>query len=144
MFERAMPVDDLARGDVVTADTDTPVEELASTMADESVGSVVVTDGDDPVGIVTDRDLTVRVLAGDHDPEESVAADVMTEKLETVDASAGFYDVATLMSDTGIRRVPVVENGDLVGIITLDDVTELLGDEQHHVAEIVRAQRPPY
>ncbi|NIB98842.1 CBS domain-containing protein [Halobacterium sp. R2-5] len=139
-----MPVDDLARSDVVTADTDTPVAELASTMADEGVGSIVVTDGDEPVGIVTDRDLTVRVLASGDDPDDLVAEDVMSGDLATVDTHAGFYEVADLMSEHGVRRVPVVEDGDLAGIITFDDITELLGDEQQHVADIVRAQRPPY
>ncbi len=139
-----MPVDDLARSDVVTAETDTPVAELASTMADEGVGSIVVTDGDEPVGIVTDRDLTVRVLASGDDPDDLVAEDVMSGDLATVDTDAGFYEVADLMSEHGVRRVPVVEDGDLAGIITFDDITELLGDEQQHVADIVRAQRPPY
>lgn len=139
-----MPVDDLARGDVVTAGPDEPIHDLASTMADEDVGSVVVTDDDDPVGIVTDRDLAVRVLGGGDDPDDLAAEDVMSEDLATVDADAGFYEVADLMSDHGVRRVPVVEDGDLAGIITFDDVTELLADEQQHVADIVRAQRPAY
>jgi len=139
-----MPVNDLARGDVVTADTDTPVGELASTMADEGVGSIVVTDGDDPVGIVTDRDLTLRVLGEQADLEGLTAGDVMSDELRTVDIDDGFYEVAALMSDDGVRRVPVLEDGGLAGIITFDDVVELLADEQQHIADIVRSQRPPY
>jgi CBS domain-containing protein len=139
-----MPVDDLARGDVVTADTDTPVGELASTMADEDVGSIVVTDGDEPVGIVTDRDLTLRVLGEHEGPEDIVAGDVMTHDLHTVDVTDGFYEVSALMSDNGVRRIPVMDGGDLAGIITFDDVVELLADEQTHIADIVRSQRPPY
>jgi CBS domain-containing protein len=139
-----MPVNDLARGDVVTADTDTPVGELASTMADEGVGSIVVTDGDDPVGIVTDRDLTLRVLGEQADPDGLTAGDVMSDELRTVDIDGGFYEVAALMSEEGVRRVPVLEDGGLAGIITFDDVVELLADEQQHIADIVRSQRPPY
>ena len=57
-----MPVDDLARSDVVTADPETPVADLATTMADETVGSVVITDGDTPVGIVTQAFLAAHLL----------------------------------------------------------------------------------
>lgn len=139
-----MPVDDLARGDVVTAETDATAGELASKMADEAVGSIVVVDGDDPVGIVTDRDLTLRVLGEQADAEDVVAGDVMSDGLQTVEVDDGFYEVAAVMSDNGIRRVPVVEDDELAGIITFDDVVELLADEQQHIADIVRAQRPPY
>jgi CBS domain-containing protein len=139
-----MPVEDLARSDVVTADPEMPVAELAATMAEESVGSVVITEGGSPVGIVTDRDLTVRVLAEGVDLSGLVAADVMTEDVQTIDRDAGFYEVADLMSDAGIRRVPICDGDELVGIITADDLTELLADEQQHLAGIIRAQRPAY
>lgn len=139
-----MPVNDLARGDVVTATADASIHDLAFRMDDDDVGSIVITDGDEPVGIVTDRDLTRRVLGEGVDPSGVTASDVMSADLLTVDADAGFYEVATLMSDRGVRRLPVVEDGDLAGIITFDDITELLADEQEQVADIVRAQRPPY
>ena len=139
-----MPIDDLARSDVVTADPDTPVTDLAATMDDENVGSVVITNGDTPVGIVTDRDLTVRVLGDGADPSEQTAADVMTEDPHTLDRKAGFYEAATMMRDNGIRRVPTCEGDALVGIITADDLTELLADEEQRVAEVIRAHRPEY
>lgn len=118
-----MPIDDLARSDVVTADPGTAVTDLARTMADEDAGSVVITDEDEPTGIVTDRDLTVRVLGEALDPTDQTAADVMSEDLATVDAGVGFYEDVERMADDRIRRVPVVEGGSLVGIITGDDVT---------------------
>jgi len=139
-----MPIKDLARSDVVTADTDASVTTLAATMADENVGSIVITDGETPVGIVTDRDLTVRVLAEAADPETQTAADVMSEDLRLIDRDAGFYQAAELMSERGIRRLPVSDGESLVGIITADDLTELLADEQQKFAEIIRAQRPEY
>jgi CBS domain-containing protein len=140
-----MPVNDLARSDVVTADLDTPVGELASSMDTRNVGSIVITDGNEPVGIVTDRDLTLRVLAGDADPTGATAADVMSAELQTITQDAGFYRATELMSEHGVRRLPVCDDDDaLVGIITADDLTELLADEQEQVADIIRAQRPPY
>ncbi|MFB6194773.1 MAG: CBS domain-containing protein [Haloplanus sp.] len=139
-----MPVDDLARSDVVTATPDASVAELASSMRAQDVGSIVITDGDEPVGIVTDRDLTLRVLAEEVDPASVTAADVMSEELCTVDRRAGFYRAAERMSERGVRRLPVCDDETLVGIITADDLTELLADEQEKVADIIRAQRPPY
>lgn len=139
-----MPIDDLARSEVLTADTEQSIADVASTMDEESVGSVVVTDGDAPIGIVTDRDLTVRVLSEQADPSGLTVGDVMTADLYTIERSAGFYDATSLMSEHGIRRLPVVEDGSLVGIITADDLTELLADEEQQLAEVIRAQRPAY
>ncbi|MFC4405929.1 CBS domain-containing protein [Haloarchaeobius iranensis] len=139
-----MPIEDLARSDVVTATPDTPVETLAATMDEESVGSIVVTRDDSPVGLVTDRDLTVRVLAAARNPTDLTATDVMSEDLCTVQLGAGFYEAATTMAENGVRRLPVCDGESLEGIITADDLTELLADEQQHLADLVRAQRPEY
>jgi CBS domain-containing protein len=139
-----MPVEDLARSDVVTADPDTSVAALATTMADEAVGSIVITDGETPVGIVTDRDLALRVLGADVDPSTQTAADVMTSDVQTIESTAGFYEVATVMAEHGIRRLPVCEGESLVGIISVDDLNELLADEHQHFADVIRAQRPEY
>ncbi|WP_433629368.1 CBS domain-containing protein [Halomicrococcus sp. NG-SE-24] len=139
-----MPIEDLARSDVVTASAETSVTELATTMEQQNVGSIVITEERSPVGIVTDRDLTVRVLAGQADQAET-AGDVMTDDLCTIDSGSGFYQAAELMCEHGVRRLPVCDADDeLVGIITADDLTELLADEQQQLADVIRAQRPPY
>ncbi len=140
-----MPIEDLARSDVVTASTETPVSELARQMDAESVGSIVITDNDDiPVGIVTDRDLTIRVLGNGGDPSALQAADVMSSDLCTVSPDDGFYEATKLMQEHGIRRLPVCEGDTLTGIITADDLTELIADEKQQLAEVIRAQRPEY
>jgi len=139
-----MPIEDLARSDVVTAAPDTSVAALATMMEDENVGSIVITDGNTPVGIVTDRDLTIRVLGAGVDPEAQTAEDVMTEDVQLIDRDAGFYEAAELMSDHGIRRLPVRDGESLAGIITADDLTELLADEEQKLAEVIRSQRPAY
>jgi len=138
-----MPVTDLARSDVVTADPETPVPDLAARMADESVGSIVITDGDEPVGIVTDRDLAVRAVT-DAAPTDLVAENVMSEDLVTAPADAGFYEATEQMSEHGVRRLPVTDDGTLAGIVTADDLHELLADEQEQFADVIRAQRPVY
>ena len=140
-----MPVEDLARSEVVTATKETAVSELGRTMADETVGSVVIVDDETPVGIVTDRDLALRCVADESDLGDQTAGNVMTEDLATIDRAAGFYEAVGLMRDHGIRRLPVTdEDGTLAGILTTDDLTTLLADEQQGLSEVIEAQRPPY
>ena len=140
-----MPVQDLARSDVITASKETAVSEIAETMANEQVGSIVIAEDHSPVGIVTDRDLALRCVAEEADPTELTAENVMTEDVHTVDQNAGFYEAVERMSDNGIRRLPVTNDSDeLVGILTTDDLEELLADEHQKLADVIRAQRPPY
>jgi CBS domain-containing protein len=68
----------------------------------------------------------------------------MSSDLCTAERGAGFYEAADLMAEHGIRRLPVCEDDSLVGIITADDLNELLADEQQKFAELIRAQRPAY
>lgn len=140
-----MPVEHLARTDVVTASRDDSVQHLATQMDDEHVGSVVITDGSEPVGIVTDRDLAVQLVAQGQDPDGITAEDVMTTDLATIRSDEGFYDATERMSEYAIRRLPVVnDDGELSGIITADDLNELLADEHEQLASVIQAQRPPY
>lgn len=139
-----MPIEDLAREDVVSASPETSVPELARQMRDEGVGSVVVTNDASPTGIVTDRDLTTRVLA-EEAPTDQTAQEVMSTDLCAVGPDAGFYEAAQVMNENGVRRLPVCDgNDELVGIITADDLTELLADENQQLASIIQAQRPEY
>jgi CBS domain-containing protein len=139
-----VPIKDLARSDVVTARPETPVIDIVDTMETEDVGSVVITEGDTAVGIITDRDLTLRSLGKKADPTEQPVKDVMTSDLITIDRDAGFYEATRLMSEYGIRRLPVREENDLVGIVTADDLTELIADEKQQLAAVLQAQRPEY
>lgn len=140
-----MPIQDLARDEVVTASESTSIAELAQLMRDETVGSVVITNDASPVGIVTDRDLTTRVLADEREAIGLTAQDVMSSDLCTVGPDAGFYEAAQVMSDNGVRRLPVcTDDGELVGIITADDLMELLADEHEQLAAVTRNQRAAY
>ena len=139
-----MTVYDLARYDVVTADPGTTISELAFQMANERVGSVVVTEGDAVVGIVTDRDIALDVLGTGADPNEYRARDVMSPDPLVVEADAGVMDTVRAMHEASVRRVPVVEDGGLVGIVTMDDLLVLLATELSNLAGIVEAESPPY
>lgn len=133
------------REDVVTARPDTSAQTLAETMRDENVGSVVIEDDHRrPVGIVTDRDLAVRVLAHGSDPTKILARDVMTEDPVTADVEDGVLEATATMRDNDARRLPIVNGEELVGILTLDDLQRLLVDEQRNLAAVVESESPPY
>jgi len=139
-----MSLDDLMRETVVTTATDTLVSDVAATMRDENVGSAVVVADDAPVGLVTDRDIAVRVAADGDDPETLTAADVMTAEPVTVDVETGVFDLCTAMCDHEVRRMPVVADGELAGIVTLDDLLVLLTAELGNLAGVIGAESPPY
>lgn len=118
---------------------------MASKLQQESVGSAVVVEGRRPVGIVTDRDLAVRVVSEQRDPGDLTVENIMSENLCTAHPEDGFAEAARTMRENAVRRLPVCDDADeLQGIITADDMSELLADEQQQLAEVIRAQRPSY
>ncbi|MEF8850993.1 MAG: CBS domain-containing protein [Haloarculaceae archaeon] len=138
-----MTVRQISRTDVVTADPDTPVPDVAATMNEERIGSVVVTEDGTPVGLVTDRDIGVGVWEHDH-PAQVTAADLMTGDLVTVDVETGIYDALRVAEEANVRRLPVVDGDDLYGIVTLDDFVVLLSGEFDSVADVIQSESPPY
>ncbi|MFP4174406.1 MAG: CBS domain-containing protein, partial [Halobacteriales archaeon] len=98
-------VDEIAReaDEVVTASTDETARQLAQTMQDENVGSVVVVDGGEPVGIVTDRDITVRGVAHGQDLDSVTATDVMTDDLVVVNANNEIGELIETLDAAGVR-----------------------------------------
>lgn len=134
-----MTLDRLARTDVVTVDVDDTVDDVVETMRTRNVGSVVVVDGDKPRGIVTDRDL---VLYAMDDAGSMTARNVMSEDLFTVDVDSDVFTVIDEMHERKVRRVPVLERGELVGIVTLDDFIRLLAAELDKLAAVIEAESP--
>ena len=141
-----MTLADLARPqeDLVTAAPDTPVTELARLMQDETVGCVIIERNDEPIGIVTDRDIAVKIVGENRDIEGTTARDIMTEDPVTAEADAGLTETLESMRKAGVRRMPIVTDGKLVGIITLDDLVVLLEQEMHDISDVIKAESPPY
>jgi CBS domain-containing protein len=100
----------------------TPVVEAAKVMAREDVGSIPVVDGGRLVGVVTDRDLVVRVLAEGRDPERTTVADVASSDVATVSPDESLDQALELLARHQVRRLPVVEGEQLVGILAQADV----------------------
>lgn len=116
--------------DAVTAELQDTAAAVARRMRDRRVGCVIVTRERRPVGMVTDRDLAVRVVAEGRDPRTTVVADIVTYDATTLPRDAGIDTAARIMRERGIRRLPIVDDdGLLTGIVTADDLTILLSQE---------------
>ncbi|MDQ3993896.1 MAG: CBS domain-containing protein [Actinomycetota bacterium] len=113
-----------------TCEASTTVVDAAKVMAQEDVGPVPIVDGGRLVGIVTDRDLVVRVLAEGKDPSSTTVGDIASADLTTVTPDSDLQEALELMSASQVRRLPVVENGDLVGIVAQADVARAADEEQ--------------
>lgn len=136
-----MNVRDVASADVVTAEIDDTVREVSVRMRDAGVGSVVVLDGrGDPIGVVTDRDLVVYVCDPDRDPDTTTANDVMAREVVSVGPDASVLEAAAVMAEANVRRVPVLDDGDLVGIVTLDDLLPAFVGGLADLAAVVEAE----
>jgi CBS domain-containing protein len=134
----------LHRTHVDTAQRDETVLAVADRMRQRNVGTMVVTDREDRVvGIVTDRDLVVRVLADRRDPAATTVGDVMTANPTTV-TEQGARDISLLlMKDGGFRRLPVVdERRHLLGVLSLDDVVRTLAADMARVVSVLDVQSP--
>jgi len=140
-----MTIHDIARTDVVTASREQSAGNLATVMTEEDVGSVVIEEEDRPVGIVTDRDLMVKVLEPRADPTTVTAGEIMTEDPTTVSIDDGVFEVTEAMAEASVRRMPVVDGeGSVAGIVTLDDLLVLLTRELGALSGVVEAESPPY
>lgn len=122
--------DILEEQELVTCEPDAKVAEVAKLMADRNVGAVLVLTHDKPRGIITDRDITVRCVAKNLDVNDTTVEQVLTESLETVEETAGFFDCIRKMREARVRRMPVVnDEGRAMGIISFGDLLGILSKE---------------
>jgi len=115
---------------IVTAPADASARALADQMVFRAVGCIVIVDGEHrPVGIVTDRDLACRVVARGADPDATTAAEIATRPPQVAQSEEPIESVAARMRKAGVRRMPVVRDGAVIGLVTLDDLVVHLGRE---------------
>ena len=136
-----MNAGEICNREVVITRRDMRLGEAAKLMADYHVGSlVVVVDRERervPVGIITDRDLTLAVLAKGVDPRTLEVGEVMSGELVTVREEDSITEVLRIMRERGVRRVPVLAtDGALVGIVSIDDVLDIVAEQ---LRDVVRA-----
>jgi CBS domain-containing protein len=119
----ATTVSELMHRNVVKLDATATVLDAARHMRDSSIGDVLVTEKGKLRGIVTDRDLVVRCLATEGDPKRTKVGEVCSEDLVTLSPEDDFQDAVQLMNDHAVRRLPVVEGDEVVGILSLGDLS---------------------
>jgi CBS domain-containing protein len=141
-----MNVGEICNRTVVVARRQTVLTEAAHLMREHHVGSLVIVDegarGRVPVGIVTDRDLVVAVVADGADPRKFSVGEVMREGLVTVAESDSVFDTLRLMRGRGIRRVPVrAADGTLAGIVTVDDLLEIVAEQLNDLVRAIATEQ---
>lgn len=141
-----MAVGEICNREVVITEKSASVADAARLMRSHHVGDLVVIEERGgrrhPVGIVTDRDLVVEVVAAGVNPEALKVGDIMGPEVATVRESEGLFEALRYMRNKGVRRMPVVDaSGALVGILTLDDLLGLLAEEMMELAKLVSHER---
>jgi len=142
-----MPIGDICVRDVVIAAKDMTVREAAKLMRQNHVGDLVVTEENTggrhiPLGIVTDRDLVLSVIATTLDPSVFTVGDLLIRDVVTVSEDQGIFESIQHMRKNGVRRMPVVDrHGGLVGIISIDDLIQLLGEEMGLLAKLLSQEQ---
>jgi CBS domain-containing protein len=115
------------------------VVEAAQVMRDEHIGSLPITDGNTLVGMITDRDITTRVVAEAADLASTSVGDVYSQDLVSVEPDKDLEEALQLMARHQVRRLPVVEGGRLVGIVAQADIALILSEDEKKTGELVEA-----
>jgi len=141
-----MPIGDVCIREVLVATSETTALEAARLMRRHHVGDlVVVAGGNDsriPSGIVTDRDIVLSVVATGLDPSIFTLGDLITDHVVTVREDLGVFECIQKMRSRGVRRMPVVDAQDnLVGIVSVDDLIQLLGQELSELGRLISREQ---
>lgn len=141
-----MHISEVMTEGVVTVETRDSLQRVGELMRDRNVGSVVVCDSGRPVGVITDRDLALVVVADEVQSREA-AGDHASRPLVTGEVQMDLEEAVALMIQHRIRRLPVTREEDLVGIVTIDDLAVRAGDlhlAQQITAEVAKAALPEF
>jgi CBS domain-containing protein len=115
-------VRDVMTPDPRTLDATATVQEAARAMRDDDIGDVIVCKGDAVCGIVTDRDVTIRAVAEGRDPATTKLGDICSRELVTLSPDDSVEDAIRLMRERALRRLPVLDSGKIMGILSLGDL----------------------
>jgi len=130
--------------EVDTASAEESVQAAAQRMGTRHVGTLIVVDEQHtPVGVVTDRDIAIRVVAQGRDPHRTSVGEVMSADVLTIPQEIEVEKALTLMRAKTVRRLPVVdEQGHLVGVVSLDDILTLLAREFRELSQLLSEETP--
>ncbi len=137
-----MKLSELFRSEVVTAQPDDTIRQATQKMKEKDVGAVVIVENEKVAGILTDRDVALKVVAGNVSPDSPVS-EVMTKKVVTIWDDEGVFNATQYLSGNKCRRLPIIQRegslgeGPLVGILSSDDLVAMLARELFNVARVL-------
>jgi len=127
-------VEDVMVEDVITIDADTDVKKAAEKMNEYEIGCLIVTENNKAVGILTERDLLKRVVVESRNPEKTKVKEVMSKPLIVAEPEMDLENAVKLMFDMKIKKLPVVKERKLVGIVSLTDIARF----QPHIIKVLK------
>ncbi len=140
-METGMPVKEIMTSDPISVDINTKISDAAKTMAELDVGSIIVTEGNNPVGILTEHDMVKKIISKNNVPDSITLKNVMTTPLITIDADEDIQKAKDLMLKMHIRRIPIVKNKKLVGLVTDTDLVSVSIEMGNILSELINMHR---
>jgi CBS domain-containing protein len=137
-FRHDQSVGDIMTKDLSTLESSSTIAEAARLMRDNDTGAIIVADGGDMRGLLTDRDIAVRAIAEGRSPDETTVGEIASTDLVSLEPSSTIGDAVKAMRMANVRRLPVVEGGSPVGVISLGDLA-MERDEESALADISSA-----
>jgi CBS domain-containing protein len=137
-------VRDIMSKEVKVVRPDTTVKEVVATMNKFDIGSIIVVQGERPVGIITERDILRRLVEPCLAPETLTARHIMTSPVTTISETATIEEAAKLMAKKRVKRLPVMSNEKIVGIVTFTDIVTKVPTMLSILEELVRPHKRTY
>jgi CBS domain-containing protein len=120
-------IDKIMNNSVVSVDSSVSATDAAKMMEDTDVGAVIVLENGSPIGIVTDRDFAIKITAHSY-PIDTPVRRIMSSPLISIDSSSDLWTASDLMSSRNVRKLPVIDDDKVVGIITSSDIVKHIAD----------------
>jgi signal-transduction protein with cAMP-binding, CBS, and nucleotidyltransferase domain len=137
-FRRDQNIGEIMTRKLSKLESSSTIAEAARQMRDNDTGAIIVADGGDMRGLLTDRDIVVRAIAEGRSPDEATVGEICSTDLVTLEPSSTIGDAVDAMRKANVRRLPVAESGRPVGIISLGDLA-MARDEESALADISSA-----
>lgn len=132
---------DLMTSEPITISKEASVKKAVETMLKKDVGSLLVVEGDEIVGIITEKDIISKVVKYAKDPTKVKVKDVMTKKLITIRPDADIYEIAKVMTKKNVRRLPVCQGNKLLGLVTEKDILKFAPSVIYILSEKIKLRK---
>lgn len=137
-----MTIGKIGKHKVIVASVDCTILEVAKLMKKHNVGDIVIVESkNEPIGIITDRDIIIKMVADEVNPKDMTASDIMSNDLLVLKEYQSIQEALDMMCAKGVRRAPIInEANTLTGIVSADDLALLISDEMESYGKMIRKQ----